>query len=126
MIDTRSWKVTTNLPVQGDNLRQISFAADGKTAYLANMRNRGFPTTKNNIDLGWVLGQRLTRIELASPAPEFSTLSLDPQGKATSDAHGAAVSPDQKLLAVSLGGTHDSHDLQNRQKTAPLALEQLS
>ena len=107
LIDTRGWKVIQNLPIDGDNLRQVTFSTDGKTAYLANMRNRKFPTTRNNIDLGWVLGQRLTQIDLSSKEPAFATLSLDPQGKAASDAHGVAISPDQKLLAVSCGGSHE-------------------
>ena len=55
------------------------------------MRNRGFATTANNIDLGWVLGQRLTRVALDGSEP-FATLSLDPRGKAAADAHGVAVS----------------------------------
>src|SRR5262249_14226134 len=38
---------------------------------------------------------------------EFATLSLDTQGRAASDAHGMAVSPDGKYLAVGLGGTHE-------------------
>ncbi len=74
--------------------------------YVANMKNRRFPTTKNNIDLGWVLGQRLTRIRLDG-SEEFATLSLDTQGKAASDAHGVAISRDQKYVAVSCGGTHE-------------------
>ena len=52
------------IPIDGDNLRQVAISADGKTGYIANMRNRRFPTTRNNIDLGWVLGQRLTRVPL--------------------------------------------------------------
>ncbi len=92
VIDTRAWKVVHTLPIDGDNLRQVAFSADGKTGYLANMRNRRFPTTRNNIDLGWVLGQRLTRIDLAGSEPAFATLTLDPQGKAAADAHGVAIS----------------------------------
>ena len=60
---------------------QVTISADGKHGYIANMRNRGFATTSNNIDLGWVLGQRLTRVDLNDPE-SFATLSLDPQGKA--------------------------------------------
>ena len=70
------------------------------------MRNRGFATTKNNIDLGWVLGQRLTRVPLDGSV-SFGTLSLDTQGKASSDAHGVAVSRDLRFVAVSCGGTHE-------------------
>jgi cytochrome c peroxidase len=71
------------------------------------MSNRKFPTTRNNIDLGWVLGQRLTRVDLVSREPSYATLSLDTRGKAASDAHGVAVSPDQKFVVVSCGGTHE-------------------
>ncbi len=106
IIDPRAWAVVHTLPIDGDNLRQVAMSADGKTGYVANMRNRGLPTTRNNIDLGWVLGQRLTRIDLVGP-PSYSTLSLDVRGKAAADAHGAAVSSDGKFVAVSCGGTHE-------------------
>jgi len=106
IIDPRAWAVLHTLPIDGDNLRQVATSADGKTGYVANMRNRGLPTTKNNIDLGWVLGQRLTRIDLAGP-PSYSTLTLDVRGKAAADAHGVAVSSDGKFVAVSCGGTHE-------------------
>jgi YVTN family beta-propeller protein len=106
VIDVASFKVKKTVPVEGDNLRQVVVAADGRFAYLANMKNRGFATTKNNIDLGWVLGQRLTRIDLKEDEP-YASLSLDPQGKAAADAHGVAISPDGKLLAIGLGGSHE-------------------
>jgi YVTN family beta-propeller protein len=106
IIDARAFKVLSTLPIDGDNLRQVIVAADGKTGYVANMRNRTFPTTKNNIDLGWVLGQRLTRVSLDAP-PSYATLTLDKQGNAASDAHGVAVSRDNRYIVVSLGGTHE-------------------
>src|SRR5262249_26027629 len=70
------------------------------------MENRRFATTSGNIDKGWVLGQRLTRVALDG-SEEFATLSLDPQGRAAADAHGVAVSPDGKYVGVGLGGTHE-------------------
>lgn len=105
-ISTESWTVERTQEIDGDNLRQVAISADGQRAYVANMRNRGFPTTRQNIDIGWVLGQRLTRVSLDGSAP-FETISLDPQGKAVGDAHGVAVSVDGKYLAVSAGGTHE-------------------
>src|SRR5262249_19204332 len=69
IVEVRSWKVERIIPIDGDNLRQVAISADGKTGYVANMKNRGFATTRNNIDLGWVLGQRLTRVELNSAEP---------------------------------------------------------
>jgi len=106
LIDVNAWTFICSIPIDGDNLRQVAISADGKTGYIANMRNRGFATTRNNIDLGWVLGQRLTRVPLDGSA-SYATLSLDTQGKAASDAHGVAVSRDEKLVAVSCGGTHE-------------------
>ncbi len=108
LILTESWAVDRSIEVQGDsaNLRQVAISPDGTTGYVAHMRNQGFATTANNIDLGWVLGQRLTRVALDGSAP-FSTLSLDPQGLAAGDAYGVAVSHDGKFLAIACGGTHE-------------------
>lgn len=106
IIDREAWKVLRSLPLDGVNLRQVTFSPDGQFVYVADMLNRGFATTRDNIDKGWVLGQRLTRIP-ADGSDVFATLSLDPQGKAAADAHGVAVSSDGAFLAVSLGGTHE-------------------
>ena len=108
VIAVNTWSVERTIDVDGDNLRQIAVASDGKFAYLANMKNRGFATTKNNIDKGWVLGQRLTRVTLEGDEPSpFATIALDRQGVAAADAHGAAVSRDGKFVAVGLGGSHE-------------------
>jgi YVTN family beta-propeller protein len=123
VIDVRAWKVARTIPIDGDNLRQVTIGADGKTGYVANMKNRRFPTTRNNIDLGWVLGQRLTRVDLDSAEPSFGTLSLDPQGKAAGDAHGVAIGRDQKLIAVSCGGTHELMIFRTDQKRLPWQID---
>ncbi|HEU5118331.1 MAG TPA: cytochrome c peroxidase, partial [Isosphaeraceae bacterium] len=106
IIDRRAWRVLRSLPTDGVNLRQVAFGPEGRFAYVANMHNRGFSTTRNNIDIGWVLGQRLTRVPVDG-SDDFSTISLDPQGQAAADAHGVAISSDGVFLAVSLGGTHE-------------------
>jgi YVTN family beta-propeller protein len=106
VIATASWTVERTLPIEGDNLRQVAIDPDGRTGYVASMRNRGFATTRNNIDQGWVLGQRVARVALDG-SDEFATLSLDPRGLAAADAHGVAISPDGHFLAVSCGGTHE-------------------
>ncbi len=105
LIDVPNWKVERSQTIDGDNLRQVAFGPDGK-GYVVNMKNRGFATTANNIDLGWVLGQRLTRIDPTGP-PGFETLSLDPSGHAVADVHGLAIAADGRFLAVSCGGTHE-------------------
>ena len=106
IVDLASFQVARTVPIEGENLRQLTVAADGRYAYLANMKDRQFATTKNNIDQGWVLGQRLTRIDLKEPEP-YATISLDVRGQAAADAHGVAVSDDGSLVVVGLGGTHE-------------------
>ncbi len=106
VIDLENFEVEHTLTVQGTNLRQLAIDPDGQTGYVANMQNRGMATTERFIDLGWVLGQRITQVSLDG-SEDFATLSLDPQGHAVGDAHGLAMSPDGKYLAVSCGGTSE-------------------
>jgi YVTN family beta-propeller protein len=58
IIHLADWTVEHTRPIDGDNLRQVAFDPSGSFGYVASMRNRGFATSRNNIDLGWVLGQR--------------------------------------------------------------------
>ena len=119
IVDRKKWVVERTTSIDGVNLRQVVVAPDGKTAYVANMKNRRFATTKNNIDLGWVLGQRLTRVALDGSSPTFATISLDPRGKAAADAHGVGVSHDGRLIVVSLGGTHELMVFRTDRKRLP-------
>lgn len=105
VVDLARFEVAATLPVSEDNLRQVAIGPDGKDAYVAAMLNRGMATTRNNIDLGWVLGQRIVRVPLDGRKPEG--LSLDPLNDAVGDAHGMAVGRGGSLLAVACGGTHE-------------------
>ena len=118
VISTKDWTVERTIPMEGSNLRQVIASPDGLYGYVANMKNRRFATTRGNIDNGWVLGQRLTRVRLDGSEP-FETLSLDPQGKAASDVHGVGLSSDGRLLAVSSGGTHEVFLFQAGPKPLP-------
>ncbi len=106
LVDPRAFTVVQTIPIDAENVRQVTISPDGKMGYIANMRNRRFPTTRNNIDQGWVLGQRLTRVPLDG-STSYAAIALDTQGKASSDAHGVAVSQDQKYIAISCGGSHE-------------------
>ena len=108
VIDPRQrGRSSQTIPIDGDNLRQVAISADGKTGYIANMRNRRFATTKNNIDLGWVLGQRLTRV------PLDGTVVVSPRSRSTRRARRLAMrtasrsAGTTKFVAVSCGGTHE-------------------
>ncbi len=122
-IDTKKWAIERTIPIDADNLRQVAVAADGKTGYVASMKNRKFATTRNNIDLGWVLGQRLTQVALDGSSPTYRTLSLDVRGEAAADAHGIAVNKDGTLLAESLGGTHEVMIFRTDRKRLPWRAE---
>lgn len=106
VVSLKDWSVERTLPIDGDNLRQVVVSADGRTGYVADLTNRGFAITNNNIDIGWVLGQRVSKVTLDGSKP-FETLTLDPQGLATGDAYGTALSSDGTFLAVSCGGSHE-------------------
>lgn len=119
LIDVAKWAVTRNVAIDADNLRQITIGPDGKTVYTVNMRNRRFPTTRNNIDVGWVLGQRLTRTAIDDSSGDYSTITLDPEGKAAADAYGVAISNDGEYLAVSSAGTHEIFLFREGRKPLP-------
>jgi YVTN family beta-propeller protein len=117
VIDVPRFAVERTLPHEGDNPRQLVVSPDGRHAYFAAMKNRGFSTTLNNIDLGWVLGQRIVRVTLDGSEPA-DAVSLDPMGEAAGDAHGLAIAGGGTLFAVSCGGTHEVMLL--REEKSPL------
>ena len=88
------------------NLRQIAVSPDGKWAYLPGITERGMPATKDNIDRGWVVGNRLLRVPLTEGGPR-EAITLDTQGNAVGDVEGTALSPDGATLALAAGGTHE-------------------
>jgi len=106
VVDLGGFAVERTLAIESENLRQLAVSPDGRYAYVAAMKVRGMATTFNNIDLGWVLGQRIVRVALDGSEPS-DNLSLDPKGDAAGDAHGLAIAAGGSLLAVSLGGTHE-------------------
>ncbi len=106
VVDLAKFEVERTLSHEGDNLRQLVVSGDGRYAYVAAMKNRGFATSPNNIDLGWVLGQRVVRLALDGSEPS-EVLSLDPKGDAAGDAHGLAINGSASFLAVACGGTHE-------------------
>ncbi|WZO97013.1 cytochrome c peroxidase [Isosphaeraceae bacterium EP7] len=105
-IDPATFQVVNMAETEGDNQRQLAIDSRGEYAYVVHMKNRGFATTRNSIDQGWVLGQRLTRVKLTGDET-FESLALDPQGEALGDVHGVAITRDGSTVAVSAGGTHE-------------------
>jgi cytochrome c peroxidase len=88
------------------NLRGLAFTPDGKALLCAHVVRRDFPVSQDNIDKGWVIDSRLTRLPLGAGG-EQEQVALDTRGRAVGDPHGLAFSGDGRALAVSASGTHE-------------------
>jgi len=88
------------------NLNGLAFSADGKHVVATHITRREFPVARENIAMGWVIDNRLSRVPL-EPSDEAAQLALDPNGLAVGDPHAVAFSPDGKFLAVTAAGTHE-------------------
>lgn len=97
---------THEVAMRGHNLRRMAREPGGEWVYVPNIAERGLATTQNNIDRGWVIANRLSRVPLLAEGPR-EAISLDPRGKAVGDVEAVAVSPDGKRLALAAGGTHE-------------------
>lgn len=106
VIDTASWKVLYTVKLRGKNVRHMAVSPDAEWAYVTHIAERGSPATKDNIDRGWVIGNRLSRVPLKEDGPR-EAIALDPRGKAVADVDGLALSPDGKTIVLSAGGTHE-------------------
>lgn len=106
VLDTATGRARHTVRTNGLNLRHVVLSPDAKWSYVPFVSDRGFPATDTNIDRGWVIGNRLARVPLASDGPR-EAVSLDPQGDAVGDLDGLAVSPDGNTLALTAAGTHE-------------------
>src|SRR5262249_45350813 len=92
----------------GFNLRGLTFTPDGQGLVCAHVVHRTFPVSKDNIEKGWVIDSRLTRLAYKPDVePSSWQLALDTRGKAVGDPEGVAFSPDGHWLAVTASGTHE-------------------
>ena len=94
------------VPLNGRNVREIAISPDGKQAFVPFINERRFPATKDNIDRGWVVGNRLARVPITEEGPR-EAIALDTQGDALGDVDGCTLSPDGQTLALTAGGTHE-------------------
>jgi DNA-binding beta-propeller fold protein YncE len=110
----RCWKLATGkLHWQreiGDafNLRGLAFSPQGDAVICAHVVRRDFPVTKENIEEGWVIDSRLTRLAVkADVVPAVWQIALDIKGKAVGDPHGLAFTPSGRWLTVTGSGTQE-------------------
>jgi YVTN family beta-propeller protein len=106
VVDTTARKMLSQEKFSGLNFGQMQCSKDGKYVYFPWMVYRHNPITANNIRLGWVLASRIARVRLDVKVRR-EAISLDPSGKAVSDPHGLALSPDEQWLVCAASGTQE-------------------
>jgi YVTN family beta-propeller protein len=90
------------------NLRGLAFASDDQAILCVHNIRREFPVSKDNIEEGWVIDSRVTKLALqADVVPSAWQIALDIRGKAIGDPDGLAISHDGKTMAIAAGGTHE-------------------
>ncbi|MEX1232251.1 MAG: hypothetical protein WEB58_18545 [Planctomycetaceae bacterium] len=104
------------------NLGKPFIAPDSSHVYVTGAINRAFPIHPDNIEWGWAIDNRLTKIPLPEgPYWEQKQLGLDPRGNAAGDANAVAVSPGGKWWGVTCGGSHELLLLNNEAMVWPSA-----
>jgi cytochrome c peroxidase len=90
------------------NLHGLAFAPDGQHVVVAHEVKRAFPISRDNIDKGWAIDSRLTRLALDPKAvPHAWQIALDTRGAAVGDPQALGWAPDGSVLAVAGAGTHE-------------------
>lgn len=108
--DTSTYKLLSRRRIFDDafNLGVPVILPDSSTCILPSAINRTFPVSLDNVEKGWVIDNRLSKLPLPSGKYwEQKQMGLDVRGSAAGDAHAVAISPDSKWLVVTCGGSHE-------------------
>jgi YVTN family beta-propeller protein len=90
------------------NLRGLVFSPDDQSVLCLHNIRREFPVSKENIEEGWVIDSRVTKLAMKpDAAPSSWQIALDIRGKAVGDPDGLAFGENAKILAIAAGGTHE-------------------
>ena len=90
------------------NLGVLAVLPNSSACIIPHIVNRTFPVNAENIEKGWVIDNRLSKLPLPGGEEwDQAQIGLDKRGDAVGDAYAAAVSNDGKWLVVTCGGTHE-------------------
>lgn len=112
----RKWVVYDD----GFHLGRPAILRDSSAVVFPHAINRLFPIHAQNIEKGWAIDNRLTRLPL--PDGKYwqqKQLGLDTRGRAAGDANATAISPDGRWLVVTCGGSHELLILDRRRFNWP-------
>jgi DNA-binding beta-propeller fold protein YncE len=94
--------------VDAFNLHGLVFSPDDKELVTAHVHDRRRPIAVHNIEQGWALDSRLSRLTLEPERhAEYRQIALDTRGQAVGDPCAVAFSARGDQLAVAAAGTHE-------------------
>jgi cytochrome c peroxidase len=101
--------------VDAFNLHGLTFNPNDKELVTAHVHDRHHAITKQGIEAGWALDNRLSRLTVEPDATtEYWQVGLDTRGRAVGDPCAAAFSAKGDWLAVTAAGTHELLLFQNK------------
>ena len=106
VVDTETRKEVFQDEFAGINIGQMQISKDNQHVYFPWMTYLANPITKSNITRGWVLASRIAKLKL-DKYNRRKAIALDPRGRAVSDPHGLAVSPNEEWIVCAASGTHE-------------------
>ncbi len=108
--DASTWQQVSRRRIFDDafNLGAPIVPADSASCLVPHVVNRTFPIHESNIEKGWAIDNRLSRLPLPSGRYwEQKQLGLDVRGNAAGDPQAIALSPEEQWLVVTCGGSHE-------------------
>jgi cytochrome c peroxidase len=122
--ETKSLKQISRRGIFEDafNLGSPIVLPDSSACILASQISRVFQFDADNIEKGWAIDNRLTKLPLPDGGHwEQKQVGLDIRGDAAGDAYAPALSPDGRWLAVTCSGSHELLVLDRKKFTWPPA-----
>jgi cytochrome c peroxidase len=110
----RCWDTRSGRPVwertilDAFNLHGLALSPNDQEMVTTHVHDRHHPIAKNNIEQGWALDNRLTRLTVApTNGTDYWQIALDTRGRGVADPAAAAFSVNGEWLAVAAAGTHE-------------------
>jgi len=122
--DAATFKLMSRRQVFDDafNPGRAVISNDSPVIILPHQVNRTFPFSEDNVEKGWAIDNRLTKLPLPNGKYwEQKQMGLDIRGDAAGDANAVALSPDEKWLVVSCGGSHELLIFDHQKTVWPMA-----
>jgi YVTN family beta-propeller protein len=94
--------------VDAFNLHGLTFSPNDKELITPHIHDRHHSIAKHNIEAGWALDNRLSRLPLVPDSrTEYWQIALDTRGLAVGDPGAVAFSAKGDWMVVAAGGTHE-------------------